>query len=376
MQCSGSTLHVLKLTVMPATMPNSPIDLDITEGILNTMDAALEASAQQNELYRPSSFWAQASQDIVTLVKDAGLDRFRSVIGLLGYFVPTYGPPGNRLTAEMVEQIRNCSSDHPMVKAAIEQFVSGYATAEADYRVLMAADDQSKRPYLHNISESDVGSPIEQFGFDGCMYSRSSLNYKLGLCLLKRHLGDESISTVVEIGGGFGALGEILLKGGDTNIKYIDFDIPPNSAITQYYLSKIFGAEHVLGYDENGGADPILIDQLPAASALCNWQIEQLEGQVDLFVNFISFQEMEPSIVANYLSHVDRLQARWVLLRNLREGKQVKTATSIGVKEPILGDHYRQMLPAYDLVESNVLPFGYRTVDGFHSELMLFKRRN
>jgi hypothetical protein len=92
-------------------------------------------------------------------------------------------------------------------------------------------------------------------------------------------------------------------------------------------------------------------------------------------VNFISFQEMEPHIVRNYLGHVTRLGTRWVLLRNLREGKQLRKNDWVGVDVPILSNDYLAMLPDYELVERNVLPFGYRTVDNFHSELLLLRRR-
>jgi len=34
------------------------------------------------------------------------------------------------------------------------------------------------------------------------------------------------------------------------------------------------------------------------------------------------------------------------------------------------------MLPNYTLIDRNVHPFGFETVDGFHSELMLFKRHS
>jgi hypothetical protein len=33
------------------------------------------------------------------------------------------------------------------------------------------------------------------------------------------------------------------------------------------------------------------------------------------------------------------------------------------------------MLPNYKLVATNVWPYGFKTVDGYHSEIMLFKRR-
>jgi hypothetical protein len=95
----------------------------------------------------------------------------------------------------------------------------------------------------------------------------------------------------------------------------------------------------------------------------------------DGFEGLVRIGEMEPDVVANYLHHVDRLQSRWVLLRNMREGKQIQKDGHVGVKTPIRSDDYVHMLPNYQLVARNVHPFGYETVDGFHSELQLFKRK-
>jgi hypothetical protein len=137
----------------------------------------------------------------------------------------------------------------------------------------------------------------------------------------------------------------------------------------------VFGKSQVATYTSTLESESIDIDTLPTATTLCSWQIEKLKGKVDLFVNFISFQEMEPHVVKNYLGHVARLGASWVLLRNMREGKQLRKDDWVGVDTPILGDDYLDMLPCYELVERNVIPFGYRTVDGFHSELLLLKLR-
>jgi hypothetical protein len=134
----------------------------------------------------------------------------------------------------------------------------------------------------------------------------------------------------------------------------------------------------VATYAQTRDQEAIEISELPQASVLCSWQIEKLRGQVDLFVNFISFQEMEPPVVQNYLHHVDRLGARYVLLRNLREGKAVKTESKkgSGVETPTKGEDYDRYLESYNLLATNVHPFGYRTVDGFHSELRLYQRRH
>ena len=72
---------------------------------------------------------------------------------------------------------------------------------------------------------------------------------------------------------------------------------------------------------------------------------------------------------------VQQLRPKLVLIRNLREGKQTMHSKRLGVKIPILKENYIEMFSDYSLVRSNVLEFGYRTSDGFNSELLLFKRK-
>jgi putative sugar O-methyltransferase len=333
----------------------------------------------QSDLYRPSSFWTEASDRIVDELSSQGVETFRQLPTPLGFFVPTYGTPGNRLTDELCGSLRahlaQLHPNAPIAALGLQHLLSGEAAALADYRVVLAGDQTDRLPYLHNFSESRVGAPKEQFEFDGRRFSRSSLNYLLGLVFLKRHLGSERPRSVMEIGGGFGTLGEILAGTGVGDVRYIDVDIPPTSFVAASYLSSVLGRDAVATYTETRGMNPIRVSSLPTATVLNAWQIEHLEGNIDLFVNFISFQEMEPPIVQNYLRHVDRLGARWILLRNLREGHRKRPADGrAGVENPIRGDDYIAMLPGFHLVERQVHPFGFRTVDGFNSELMLFRR--
>ena len=343
------------------------------------LTSAREDMRAQSELYQPTVFWDEASSQIVAEICAHGVESFRSLSAPLGFFVPTYGIPGNGFSKEQVDALLNCFRRDLLgakkCELALSQFLSGEMSALADYRTLLAADDSRTKPYLHLFSESTVGSPVEHFEFDGRCFSRSSLNYLLGLALLKKHLDGDIPRTVLEVGGGFGTLGEVLSASGIENLRYIDIDIPPTSAIAQYYLTEVLGRESVATHAQTRDRKSITIASLPQAAVLCSWQIEQLIGEVDLFVNFISFQEMEPHIVRNYLTHVARLGARWVLLRNLREGKEVRKGGWVGVDSPIRSDDYFKMLPDYELVERNVLPFGYLTVDNFHSELLLLRRK-
>ncbi|NQT71706.1 MAG: putative sugar O-methyltransferase [Chloroflexi bacterium] len=343
------------------------------------LELALEDMLTQNELYRPTVFWDEASSSIVSDLRTYGVERFRSLPSALNFFVPTYGMPGSSFTKVMFDGLLAWLRREFPQKAkpclALDQFLSGNMAALADYRVLLGADDLRRQPYLHTFSESTVGEPVEQFKFDGRRFSRSSFNYLLGLAMLKKHLDGDVLRTVMEIGGGFGTLGEVLSAGGINALRYIDIDIPPTSFVAQHYLNAVLGSDNVGAYEETRDQVSIYVNSLPQATVLCSWQIEKLQGKVDLFVNFMSFQEMEPHIVENYLDHVGRFGTRWVLLRNIREGKQVrKWNSSVGVNNPILTNDYLAMLPGYELVERNVLPFGYRTVDGYHSELLLMRR--
>jgi len=334
----------------------------------------------QTELYKPTSFWDKASQLITADIEKNGIEQFRSLPTALDYFVPTYGVPGNSFTKNMVVELmdllKNKFPSGAKPQRALDDFLIGQMSALSDYRVLIAADDNGKFPHLHTFSESNFGNPIEQFEFDGRKFSRSSLNYLLGLAMLKKHLNGDVPKVVLEVGGGFGTLGEILSGSGVQDLRYIDIDIPPTSFVAQSYLTDVLGDTNVATYEQTRGLKSIDINSLPSASVFCSWQIEKLQGKVDLFVNFISFQEMEPHIVKNYLDQVTRLNAKWILLRNMREGKQVrKDKHSVGVETPIRSDDYKAILSEYELVDRNVIPFGYRTVDNFHSELLILKHK-
>ncbi len=339
----------------------------------------------QKDIYKPTSFWYKISERIKESLIENGIEGFRSNELCLSFFVPTYGPPFNGLKEKDIEIILDLykKNNYKNLKAynQLNNDLNGYSSAYSDYRVLLASDIVNDLPDLSKFSESNFGKPKEHFIFEERYFSRSSLNYLLGLSMLKRYIhfnniDYSSIKNVLEIGGGFGTLGEIISQAGINRWKYIDVDIPPMSSIAKWYLSQAIGDDRVKGYCDTYELNKIDIDNLTNVSVLLPWQLSRLRGNIDLFVNFISFQEMEPNVVENYLSLVTGLNPTWILLRNLREGKQKKTElNSVGVINPILGNDYNKMIPNYELVERSTIPFGYLTIDKFHSEILLFKKK-
>ncbi|MCK5679861.1 putative sugar O-methyltransferase [bacterium] len=94
------------------------------------------------------------------------------------------------------------------------------------YQIIKSFDISSRVPKLDKVSESQVGNPTQQFDFEGNLYSRSLLNYLRGLVYLKSLVETGTINSVLEIGGGYGTLGEIFLKSDFDRYFYVNVDIP------------------------------------------------------------------------------------------------------------------------------------------------------
>ena len=105
---------------------------------------AREAMQAQNEQYRPTIFWDEASSRIVAELVSAGVERFRSLEADFGFFVPTYGTLGGGVSAEQVMGLRDWFKvefpNNTKAQLSVNHFLSGRMSALADYRVLQAAD--------------------------------------------------------------------------------------------------------------------------------------------------------------------------------------------------------------------------------------------
>lgn len=346
------------------------------------LDLMIEENKNQKEFYRATSFWEEGSKEIIEDLEENTVENFRNLKTSRSFFVPTYSFIKYLDEKESYDILKNAiqsiTIDFKMSKK-LENLLNGYSHAFSDYRVLKATNKDIK-PFTDKVSESSIGKPLEQFEFDARKFSRSFLNYLLGLNFLKSHVDTTNIKTVMEIGGGFGTLGEILLGDERNEIFYINLDIPPVAFVSTYYLQNVFINKKIADYSNLKNKEVLHIEKLKKefdAINTCSWQIEKIEGKIDLFVNFISFQEMEPEVVNNYCTHIRRLNPEFILLRNIKEGKKKKDDNTLyGVEKPILADDYDAFFPEYDLVAVDSTIFGFITEDNFHSQLRLYKIKN
>jgi len=347
----------------------------------------LQDMPQAPELYRPTRFWIEASKLILRDLQRHGVSSFRSHRSARRMYVPQYAnrplTVALRNLLAMAGLLGRLVGIQPrrieIAKRLLLNAVDGTNQAFADYRVLVAAESD-RPPRLLGLSESQYGSPPEHYCFDGHRYSESFLRYLVGLAYLKKMVDTERFESALEIGGGYGTLGEILLSCGEREYFYVNVDIPPLSFISTRYLQGVFGADAVASYAETRDMECIDLDDLRRryrAVVLCSWQLPRVRGAVDLFVNIASFQEMEPRVVENYVRHVQPLTRRWALLRNRARGKPVVTASGgIGVDTPTVRTHYLDYFAEFDLVASDATTSGTPNLDGNPTETMVLRRKD
>ncbi len=346
----------------------------------NLLDLMLSDMVSADKLYQPTNFWNAGIKRILKdLTSDDDFKRFKSHISARSFYVPAYEHRVYKKYRKCINQLFRIKITHNHPIPALEGFfgtLSGYNKAKTDYRIFLATD-RDTYPDLSKSQESPVGEPIEFFLFEEKRFSRCFLNYLRGLTFLKNSVDTNGIENVLEIGGGYGALGEILLTSDSTSF-YVNIDIPPVAAVSSYYLTQVLGKDQVFTYDQSKDMKHIDINRIKEkyrCAILCPWQLPKIIGEFELFVNFISFQEMEPDVIENYISYVETLTTKFVLLRNSRTGKSKATKKKdIGVIEPTTIDRMTEMFQKFEVVNRDYKVFGDYSKD-FISELICLSRK-
>ncbi len=351
---------------------------ELSKKCVGEMQILLRDMEAVSELYRPTQFWANCSQSIVREFESQGLQSFKSLLSSRTWFVPNYAK-GRETPSRRLKALRD-KGLLPKGKLfrRIEDYYSGRLQAVADYRIAKASFIQP-HPFLSQ-GESSIGDGLQHV-IEGVPHSKASLNYLRGLSFLQRTPGyfEHEAKSFLEIGGGFGSLGEIVM-GNSADQRYLNIDIPPVLTASSYYLKAIFGDGAIASYVDTRGLDTIDAKELLATrrgATLPAWQLPNLRGSFDCFVNFVSFQEMEPDVVENYIRLVQPLTKHYVLLRNSKHGKKISTSSqATGVNKATTIDMMINWFSDFELVNRDSFVFGDESRFGnFKSEVVVLKRR-
>lgn len=276
-------------------------------------------------LYQPTKFWTPGVRRLLDDMDTHGLESFKRW-PQTGWFYPRYG---RRLNYELIDRAYEAMQPEGRTadRAWVRSRLSGSMEAVHDFDVARVGWNQDRWPFdLESHGESDVGNPPQRFRLtkiDDVFWGRPYLNYLLLLATLSRHV-DRPPHSFLEIGGGFGVLGDVLAPR-DEDVRYVDVDIPPLLTVAAYYLTNIAG--------EGIGPTGIRPGEIASGqrfATIPSWRIGDIAEPFDVFVNSFSFQEMEPDVVANYIDILAGLDVEWAVSCNSAVGKRKATESREG----------------------------------------------
>ncbi len=324
------------------------------------------------EIYRPTDFWGPGLDQLLADLKDRGIDVFKKWPRARYWFYPVYGNGWTNATMEsLLERARELNKlTQP---ASFKSSLSGGYEARRDFDVINVWWNQERWPFdLFSMGESSIGSPQQAYPLmpnrPDVRHGRGYLNYLLCLAALSQHV-EEPPTSFLEIGGGFGVLGEIVLSR-DPEARYVDLDIPPLVTVASWYLRQLFDADKITTYTPDMAlGQPISI---PASGVLPNYRLEDLTGDYEVFVNSFSFQEMEPEVVRHYIAAVADKNVRYAVTLNSRGGKATsRPPGGQAPRDPVTSDRIVEWFG-----EHGFTPVG-RYVEPYHrtaGELVVLKR--
>jgi putative sugar O-methyltransferase len=307
--------------------------------LLNLLMGDMEIAPDE---WRPTPYWQGYSKRIYSRLQAVGIEGFRTdweIIKGHGQIDPTLPPTyeGGSLRVSLLRilsktpffsQISNfymkkVNAEHGLRKNTHDQLVLAITQ-------LLASDLDFKR-YMDLIKESGAGLPnvlvddLDNFSIDFLLHFAQLLT-------LDSTIGALQMRSVLEIGGGHGKFAEIFIKlAAKPDLTYCLIDIPPVLYLATEYLRSIF-PDRVIDYDQASKMNRITEEDIRGKILIIPpWLIDRLEMKFDLFWNSASFQEMEKSVVVEYLDRISNI-CQCVGLKSLVKGHALGAG---GQLEPI-----------------------------------------
>jgi len=346
----------------------------LSSTLLHELNNILEDMKNTPSFFYPTQRWSSCCQAIIEDLETKGIETFKSHKSALSYYVHHYAQDLYLFQPEVFESICAALKEVQLdIDSAYRKVATGSLKTRDDYRLFLAADTPRKVPILSGVSEDLYGEPLAKFTHEGKFFSVTMLNYLRQLAFLKRSIDTEKIFHVLEVGGGYGSLGEILLKSDPNRYFYVNIDIPPVSYVAGNYLKKIFGKRMVADYMDTKDLEIIDIDELKKkyrAVVLCPWQLPKIKGTFELFVNTTAFNGMKPEMVEYYAKYIDLQVTDYMLLKKNIVGKDpAKDEEAIRRAD----QDNSTLFPNFSLVDSDAYLFG-QVFNGHKSYAMVYER--
>lgn len=227
-----------------------------------------------SDFYRPSNYWNNYQQVSYNYIQVAGISRFRSNKNKTWSSFGAVTDPLTGYAQRLLEKTAFAESESTAVQNFLAQ---GKLLPEIDsylhlirnetHTILQQLADKYRQHlqmllafsyhfcqlhdhqgFLSQIEDAGFGSPDIIQSFNGRQYTISFLRYFFQYLQMAKLLDFNELHSIVEVGGGYGGLAEVILKL-HPHITYVGIEIPPQSYISQQYLTAVFPGK-TLNYSE------------------------------------------------------------------------------------------------------------------------------
>lgn len=334
---------------------------------LPLLELMLKDAALAPNFYKTTNYWSIYEKRLVPELRRLGLSDFRrrygSVLSSFGAtdLVGSFGKIDlfknrvlhNRITRRiplwlrflsfqnyLLNKIFPCTNPYDVTLEGLRQLACEY---------VYAIGEKFGAKSLDKFEVSLIGNPEDVIKIGGRVYTMPILYYYLKYVYCQSYLNFDDVEIMVELGCGSGKQVEVIKKL-HPNSCFLLFDIPPQLYVCEQYLSAVFPGS-VVSYQDTRNMDSLPGNKEGKIFIFGNWKFPILnETQIDLFWNASSFQEMEPDVVMNYLSYINK-QARAVFLEEMMGGKEVaRKEGSHGVLKQTTLEDYRSGLANFQLL--------------------------
>ncbi|MFX0198937.1 MAG: putative sugar O-methyltransferase [Candidatus Hodarchaeota archaeon] len=349
------------------------------------LELMLEDMRKSDKVYQPSSYWQNYHDKSMEYISSFGIENFRSSKYSQWSSFGAVDDPLSFYARRVVNKIRRMN-----LKSIFRRWINtsfGFSRLSEDslellekllnahkrdlqtllqicFEYLLSIDNLK---LLNTISDSCIGNPDLFLEYEGKKYTLRFLRYYRDFLYISRFVDFKNVSRVIEIGGGYGGMAEVIMKC-HPHIQYINLDIPPQSYIAQQYLRSVFGDDRTCSYNQLRKCDEIDLDKLENIRfvVLCPWQFNKLKGDCELLISVASFQEMEPDIVRNYARISQKLVKKWIY---------IKAAPGREDWRSVKRQHYLDYFDQFELIDNasaDTLPYLAKYVE---IENLMFKRK-
>jgi len=178
-----------------------------------------------------------------------------------------------------------------------------------------------------DLTTPSVGNPYGYF-IDGTFVNSGSDYLHYYATAIGRLIRGDSHRIVVELGGGYGGMAYYLLRD-NSNVSYIDFDLPENLTLTAFYLLMTLPEKKILLFGEGELTDDSIAEH--DIVLMPNFEISKIsDGCADVVFNSYSLAEMSSAAINNYIAEFSRILKGYFLHVNHNKLSEV-VADNFGI---------------------------------------------